>query len=524
MSFTPTEALTDQAHTRPEGTAFIFNEDIWTYGRLAAEAESVACGLAANGVKPGDRVALHMMNRPEILVAYYACYRLGAIAAPLRTAFTFAELAPLLQRLQPALYIGQTALYQNVAPVDDAILPRANRILVDGDPNMRGLRRWNVLKQAAHVHLPTPPSDEPAVLINTSGTTSGYPKFVTHTPSTLAAATDLVCKHGGVLADDIVIWSSIMTHASGVFRSLALVRLGAPFVMLESFDADVVLDSVERYRGTCLLGFPAQYAALLEAQLARPRNLSSLRFCTTGADTCPIELQERAASVLGAPVYNLWNATEAVGSLTFGLTPGPVVRIVEGAQIRLVDNHGADVLRGEIGELLLRGPNVFTGYWDDPIATAQTLKEGWYHSGDLMRRGEGSELWFVARKKDIVVRSGTNISPIEIEEALMACHPAVEAAVVVGKRDAVLGQRVFGFVKLVAGASETVVEDILQNVAKRLAPYKVPEALSVLETLPRNALSKVDRRRLQAMACEDNTGMSSSDFPVRKGSPRCEED
>src|ERR1700751_3300557 len=105
MSLTPTEALTAQAHTRPEGTAFIFNEDIWTYGRLAAEAESVACGLAANGGKPRDRVALHMMNRPEILVAYYACYRLGAIAAPVRTAFTFAELEPLLQRLQPALYI-----------------------------------------------------------------------------------------------------------------------------------------------------------------------------------------------------------------------------------------------------------------------------------------------------------------------------------------------------------------------------------------------------------------------------------
>jgi long-chain acyl-CoA synthetase len=116
MQLTPTEALIHQARARPESTAFIFNEDVWTYSRLAAEAESVARGLAANGVKPGDRVALHMMNRPEILVGYYACYRLGAIAAPLRTAFKFAELAPLLQRLQPALYIGQAALYQMLPP------------------------------------------------------------------------------------------------------------------------------------------------------------------------------------------------------------------------------------------------------------------------------------------------------------------------------------------------------------------------------------------------------------------------
>ncbi|RZN21829.1 class I adenylate-forming enzyme family protein [Bradyrhizobium sp. Leo121] len=510
MSLTPTEALMHQARVRPESTAFVFNEDVWTYSRLEAEAESVAQGLAANGVKPGDRVALHMMNCPEILVGYYACYRLGATKAPLRTAFKFAELAPLLQRLQPALYIGQAALYQNVAPIDDAILPRTSRILVDGDANALGLRPWNDLKQAAHVHFPKPPSDEPAVLINTSGTTSGYPKFVAHTPGTLAAATDLVCKHGSLLAEDVVILSMIMTHASGVFRSLALVRLGTPFIMLESFDADVVLDNVERYRGTCLLGFPAQYAALIEAQLARPRDLSSLRFCTTGADACPIEIQEKAASVLGAPLYNLWNATEAVGTFTFGLASGPVVRIVEGAEIRLVDNHGADVLHGEIGELLIRGPNVFTRYWDDPIATAQSLKDGWYHSGDLMRRGEGNELWFVSRKKDIIIRGGTNISPIEIEEALIACHPAVVAAVVVGKPDTVLGQRIFGFVKLVAGTSETVVAEILQNVATRLAPYKVPEALRVLETFPRNALSKVDRTRLQAMAFEDNSGQSAS--------------
>ena len=134
-------------------------------------------------------------------------------------------------------------------------------------------------------------------------------------------------------------------------------------------------------------------------------------------------------------------ASEVVGSLTFGLENGPVVRIVEGAQVRLVDETGAEVPRGEIGELLIRGANVFAGYWNDPAATEQSLKAGWYHTGDLMRRGEGDDLWFVSRKKDIIIRGGTNISPVEVEEALVACHPAVEEAAVVGKPDAVLGQR-----------------------------------------------------------------------------------
>ena len=213
---------------------------------------------------------------------------------------------------------------------------------------------------------------------------------------------------------------------------------------------------------------------------------------------------------MGAPLYNIWGATEVFGQLTFGLQPGPVVRIAEEARVRLVDENGADVAHGEVGELLIRGANVFAGYWNDPAATAQSLRAGWYYTGDLMQRRERNELWFVSRKKDIIIRGGTNISPIEVEEALVACHPAVQEAVVVGKPDPVLGQRVFGFVRLATGAKESVTAQILQNVAQRLASYKVPEGLEVLDALPRNALSKVDRRRLEAMACEDSAGRSAA--------------
>jgi acyl-CoA synthetase (AMP-forming)/AMP-acid ligase II len=301
---------------------------------------------------------------------------------------------------------------------------------------------------------------------------------------------------------------------------LSYIQLGVPFVLLESFDADTVLDTIERYRCTWLLGFPAQYAALLECQRARPRNLTSLRICLTGADVCPIDLQERFTSTFGSPLYNVWGATESVGSLTFGLQRGPVVRIVKGAFIRLVDENGAEVADGEIGELLIRGANVFDGYWNDPEATAASLKAGWYHTGDMMRRGEGDELWFVSRKKDIIIRGGTNISPVEVEEALVACHPAVEEAAVVGIPDVVLGQRVFGFVKLAAGTNDKIVSEILDNVATRLASYKVPEGLCVLDQLPRNALSKVDRNMLQAMAASTDKArlpqtMAASSQPKR---------
>jgi long-chain acyl-CoA synthetase len=501
MKTNPTGALLHHAQTRPRSAAFIFHEEVWTYERLAAEAERLARGLAAHGVEPGDRVALHMMNRPEMVVAYYACFKLGAIAAPLRTAFTLAELDPMLQRLKPALYIGEINLYKNVAPVDASVLAPDRRFIVDGTFEQHGVRPWEALfDQVTDTNFSNLPAQyKPAVLINTSGTT-GQPKFVVHTPTTLSESVNLIIKHWGFSSDEVMIESLPLAHSSGLFTFLSYVQLGAPIVLLESFDADSVLDSIERHRCTWCIGFPAQYAALLECQRARPRDLASLRVCLTGADACPIDLQERIPSILGAPLYNIWGATEVVGSLTFGLQHGPVARIVKGARIRLIDENGADVADGEVGELLVRGTNVFAGYWNDPQATEESLKGGWYHTGDLMRRGEGDDLWFVSRKKDIIIRGGTNISPAEVEQALVAAHPGVEQAAVVGIPDGALGQRVFGFVKLADGTSDTVVSEILRNVATRLASYKVPDGLRVVDELPRNALSKVDRNMLQTMA------------------------
>jgi long-chain acyl-CoA synthetase len=503
MKMTPAGALLHQVQARPKSAAFIFHEEVWTYERLAIEAESLARGMAVRGIGPGDRVAIHMVNRPEMIVAYYACFQLGAIAAPLRTAFTFAELAPILRRLRPALYLGEMSLYDNVAAVDASILALDKRFVVNGTFEDDGVQPWDELFDApGNESLSTPPgSYKPSVLITTSGTT-GQPKFVVHTPATLAESTDLLVKTWGLSDDDIMIEPLPLAHMSGLMTLLSFVHFGAPFVLLESFDADLVLDTIERHRCTWLIGFPAQFAAMLGSQLARPRNLKSLRICLTGADVCPIDLQERVTVTFGAPLYNVWGATEVVGSLTFGLQPGPVVRITKGARIRLIDEKGADVGDGEVGELLIRGGNVFDGYWNDPKATGESLRAGWYHTGDLMRRGERDELWFVSRKKDIIIRGGTNISPVEVEEALVASHPTVREAAVVGIPDAVLGQRVFGFVKLADGTKDTVVSEILRNVASRLASYKVPESLEVLDELPRNALSKVDRNALQVMAAK----------------------
>jgi acyl-CoA synthetase (AMP-forming)/AMP-acid ligase II len=212
-----------QAQTRPKGAAFVFHDEIWTYERLATEAGRLARELSARGIGPGDRVALHMMNRPEMLVAYYACFKLGAIVAPLRTAFKFAELAPLLQRLKPALYTGEIGLYDNVAPVDASILTPDRRFVVDATFEDHGVQPWETLLQTAanreNLSI-APASYKPAVLISTSGST-GEPKFVVHTPETLAESADLLLKHWGLSDDDVVVMPLPMAHMSGLIIFLA---------------------------------------------------------------------------------------------------------------------------------------------------------------------------------------------------------------------------------------------------------------------------------------------------------------
>jgi long-chain acyl-CoA synthetase len=255
------------------------------------------------------------------------------------------------------------------------------------------------------------------------------------------------------------------------------------------------LDAVEQHHGTWLVGLPFMVADLIRRQRTRLRKVDSLEFCATGGDVCPVTLQHEFLEVFGVPLRSLWAATEVVGALIHGLQPGPVSRIAPGAQVRLVDDNGSPVPRGKIGEMLIRGPNVTPGYWVNPECIDPATTDGWYHTGDLLRRGEQDDLWFVGRKKDLIIRGGSNIVPLEVERVLTE-HPAVVDAAVVGIEDPDLGQRVAGFVRLAGCNGDYVLDDILSSAKAQLADYKVPESLYVVDAIPRNALGKIDRNAL----------------------------
>jgi long-chain acyl-CoA synthetase len=239
------------------------------------------------------------------------------------------------------------------------------------------------------------------------------------------------------------------------------------------------------------------YAAIVESQRTRPRRVDTIRFCLVAGDVCPPQLQQDFHDTFGVPLRSFWGSTETFGTFTFGLQPGPVSRPAPGTQFRLVDDDGEPAPRGEVGELLVRGPSVSVGYWSGP-GEISVSSDGWFHTGDLMREGEQSELWFVSRKKDLIIRGGSNISPIEVERVLTA-HPAVRDAAVIGIPDPTLGQRVVGLVRLIENPGNSVLADILADARAGLADYKVPEWLEIVDEIPRNALGKIDRKSLLAL-------------------------
>ena len=496
----PIDTLYRQATDYPDSAAFIWGSEAWSYRRLTNEVERVARALIARGLQSGDRVALHMANRPEMAIAYYACFRIGAIATPMNLRYKTAELRQIFQRLQPSLYIGEAQLYSQVEPIEPEILALDARFIIDPPTGFDGVRSWSQLVgEGVGGPLPRlPDAREPAVLLTTSGTT-GQPKLVTHTAETLSAIAERSALE--LNSQEIAVVATPMVHASGFMTYLACIQHGVPMVLLDRFCPDAVLDAIETHRCTWMLGLAFMYHAMLERQRARPRQADSLRLCFAGGDVMPTSLQEEFRQEFRIPLRNIWASTEVCGSLTYGLQDGPVCRIVPGAEVRLVDAENRDVPRGEAGELLLRGPNVTPGYWLGPNLVEDPRPDGWFHTGDLMRRGEADELWFVGRRKELIVRAGSNIAPVEVEAALSECSLVRDAAVV-GVPDPVLGERVVGLVQLQPGAGVGACDSVLADVKSRLSDYKVPERFIIVEAVPRNPLGKIDRKLAAAMAAE----------------------
>ena len=477
--------LRDAASRVPDKPVFYLKDRVVTYAELDGEAQRLARRLIACGAKPGDRVAIHMLNGAEIAIAYFACFLAGAIAVPINARMKAAEIEYVLEHSGSSIYVGQ----RDVALEEiSSRLPYVRQLLLDHSRPRVGFSALST------VTLPSIREDDPAVILYTSGSTA-RPKGVVHSHrSFLNAARGL-----WIANDDVVLIVMPMAHSVALAMLLAGTAAGAASVVVGQFEAAPVLDAIASYRATYMIGMPMMYRALTAAQAVQARDITSMRLWLSSGDTIPSALQSDFSRHAGLPLHEIFGATEtgliAANWACEAKRIGSFGRAAPGVAVGVIDANGDPVSFGTEGEMIVRSPANMIGYWNDPVATAGALVNGWFHTGDLVSQDPDGHLWFRGRKKEIIVRGGANVSPKEVE-AIFYQHGGVREAGVVGAIDPIWGERVVAFVSRRSSQAVTA-EELIDFVAKRLAAYKVPEEVVFLEDLPKNTTGKVNRRALR---------------------------
>ncbi len=493
--------LTDLLDHDPDATALVAPEDpaVRTYVQLAATVDGLAGRLASLGVGHGDRVALAHPPGPEFVELLLAICALGAAAAPLNPSYGEPEFAFYLDDLRPrALLVPQGELEAARRAVAPEVIV-VNVILASGRPPELSVP-GHVAGGASRV-APTP--DDVALLLHTSGTTS-RPKQVPLRHRNLMASASAIARHYELTADDVSFCAMPLFHVHGLVAStLAPLAAGGAVVAPRRVGAVRLWMQLVEHGATWYSASPTLHHMALERAPASAPDGLRLRFVRSCSSAMSSELAQRIEIYTRVPLLEAYGMTEASHEMAANPLPPRTrlfgtVGIPTGAEIRVVDEAGAEVADGQPGEVVIRGPGVTSGYLANDEANAEAFRDGWFRTGDQGRFDNGY-LTLVGRLKEIIIRGGENISPLEVEGALVA-HPAIGEAVAYGIADAKYGQLVAAAVIPTSEVSEA---ELLAHCKGLLAPFKVPSVLHVVDELPRTPTGKVQRRRMPPHFGED---------------------
>jgi long-chain acyl-CoA synthetase len=487
--------LRASARTSPEKPALIFKGSRISYADADSQADRVAAGLFKLGIRKGDRVAFVVGNRPTFVALYYGILRAGAIAVPINTSLRAAELRPYLNQVAPRAIVADEAVASEVMTAG----PHACPVFVVGKhPTARPFEE--ILTDAAPHEAETGP-DDVAVLAYTSGT-SGAPKGAALTHGNLSANVDqlLQVRQTRVEPGDVVLGVLPMFHIYSLNVVLGMsVRQGATVALEERFDPAATLASVAGNGVTVIVGAPPMYLAWLALPDPARYDLSKVRFAVSGASALPAHVIEDFRKAFGVEIWEGYGLTETSPAVaTTGLgeqRAGSIGKVLPGQEVRIVDASGQDVAPGDPGEIWVRGPNVFKGYWGEDAATEAAFSGEWFRTGDVAYRDEDGYLWLVDRQKELIIVSGFNVYPKEVEEALET-HPAVADVAVVGEPDPRQGERVKAYVVLKPATSASE-EELIVHCTRLLARFKVPTEIAFAKQLPHLATGKVLKRMLR---------------------------
>ncbi len=513
------------ARAMPDKIAVVDNHGAsYTYSALDHAASCLANWMLAKGIESGDRIAFQLPGWCEFTVIYLACLKIGAVSVPLLPSWREAELVWVLNKCQAKMFFAPT-LFKQTRPVD-LILPLQNQLpqlqqIVGVDklaPATSSLSLSQIIADNTPLTMAiTTHGDELAAVLFTSGT-EGLPKGVMLTHNNILASERAYCARLNLTWQDVFMMPAPLGHATGFLHGVtAPFLIGARSVLLDIFTPDACLALLEQQRCTCMLGATPFVYDLLNLLEKQPADLSALRFFLCGGTTIPKKVA-RECQQRGIKLLSVYGSTESSPHAVVNLDD-PLSRFMHtdgyaaaGVEIKVVDDARKTLPPGCEGEEASRGPNVFMGYFDEPELTARALdEEGWYYSGDLCRMDEAGYIKITGRKKDIIVRGGENISSREVEDILLQ-HPKIHDACVVAMPDERLGERSCAYVVLKAPHHSLSLEEVVAFFSrKRVAKYKYPEHIVVIEKLPRTASGKIQKfllrkdimRRLTQDVCEE---------------------
>lgn len=470
--------------------------ELTTYGQWARRVNRTARWLREGlGIKRGDRVAILAKNSVAYLDLLFACGQLGAVLQTLNWRLTPGELKALLQvDLPAALFYGSSTSSQVSELLASGV--RVPTVAMDGE----GER--SLAEREAHGEEPIAEdvrAEDPWIICYTGGST-GVPKGAVLTHGSVVANAVNTVAGWGMTGDDVAILNAPLFHVGGLnVLTTPLVLAGGTSIVCEAFDAGQVFELLRSEGVTAFFGVPTMFLALLQHPEWERSDLSRIKLVISGGAPCP-EAILQAFWARGVALKTGYGLTEA-GPNNFGMPPAMVQKKPGSVGYPLflietrVRSEGRDCADNEVGELWLRGPHVFGGYWGRPEETAKTLEGGWLHTGDLVRRDEDGCYWIVGRAKDLIISGGENVYPAEIE-GVLADHPAVAEAAVIGVPDAKWGEvgRALVVVRGEAAVSEAELLDFCRT---RLARYKVPKDVKKVTALPRTAAGKIDKPALR---------------------------
>ncbi|MDT8307016.1 MAG: long-chain fatty acid--CoA ligase [Anaerolineae bacterium] len=510
--------LEDSAREGPNDTAVIFNEMKLSYAAVNGAANQVANGLQSLGIKPGDKVALSCPNIPYFPIVYYGILKAGAVVVPLNVLLKPREIAYHLDDSDAVAYFcfeGTEQLpmaqmgyagFQEAPKCEHFFVMTANPA---GPSPIEGTKTLGMLMANQAPTFATEPrsADDTAVILYTSGTT-GRPKGAELSHSNMLLNARLADSLFEVKpGEDVHLVALPLFHSFGqTVQMNSGFYTRAALSLLPRFDPDAALAAMDRDNVTFFAGVPTMYWAILNYPDADKYDLdkiaSNLRLAASGGAAMPVEVMKAFEERFKVKILEGYGLSETSPVATFSrmdrpAKPGSIGVPVWGVSVRIVDEEDIDVPQGELGEILIRGHNVMKGYYDRPEESAEALRGGWLHTGDIGRFDEDGYIYIVDRVKDMIIRGGFNVYPREVEEVLMT-HPAVSLAAVIGVPDEQYGEEVKAFIVLKEDAPEITAEELRAWAKENMADYKYPREIEFRDTLPMNATGKILKRDLRA--------------------------